>query len=709
MPTTMAAGGNGASGAGAIQRVMVATDRSETADRAVRWAANMAARYGSQLLVLQVILVEHPAVSQAGQAESTRASAAAAELSDYARELAGDRGIARVVLHEDPASAILEVAEESRVDVLVVGNAGMSGRKEFLLGNVPNRISHNARCTVIIVNTANLDRDGKERRSASRTVRGGRLGRSAEHDEEPRLLGRAIDIAGVMARYGIKELFGRSDRDDGEGRRASARRLRGALEELGPTFAKLGQILSTRPDLLPPAFIEELATLQDNVPPLTEAEVVSVMEEELGVPWEDVFESIDPHPLAAGTIAEVHRATLADGARVVVKVQRPGARDDIMKDLGLLELFAEKTQARPGFRQVIDMPAVFEHLSASLRRELDFRGEASNIERMRTVLRPYPRLAVPDVYEELSSERLLVMEEIQGVPIRRAPAGPARAEAARQLLESYYAQILTEGFFHADPHPGNLLWWRDGIYFLDFGMVGEIGPEIRENLMLLLLAFWQEDVPFLTDVTLMLAGGSDRADIDVAKFSAELGALMTKYRNVSLREIQLGPILQEITEISIRHDVALPASLALTGKAMAQMQLATAELDPELDPFEVAGSYLMRGVLSRVRERMDPKKLFYEGQKIRVRLTRLAEAFERLAGARPGPKLQVNFAAERLEDTIRRAGRRLATGIIAGAALLGTAIAAASERIPPLVPTGLGVIGAAFTLLLVVDLLRKRA
>jgi ubiquinone biosynthesis protein len=706
MPTTMAAGGNGASGAGAIERVLVATDRSETADRAVRWAANMAARYGSELLVLQVILIEHPAVSQAGQAESTRASAAADELAHYARELAGDRGIARVILHEDPASAILEVAEESGADVLVVGNAGMSGRKEFLLGNVPNRISHNARCTVIIVNTANLDRNGVERRPASVSPRGGRLGRSQE--QEPRLLGRAIDIAGVMARYGVKELFGRSGDDDGDARRRSARRLRGALEELGPTFAKLGQILSTRPDLLPPAFIEELATLQDNVPPLTEAEVVGVMEEELGVPWEDVFESIDPNPLAAGSIAQVHRATLADGARVVVKVQRPGARDDIMKDLGLLELFAEKTQSRAGFRQVIDMPAVFEHLSASLRRELDFRGEAANIERMRSVLQPYPRLAVPDVYVELSSERLLVMEEIRGVAIRRAPPGPERAEAARQLLESYYAQILTEGFFHADPHPGNLLWWKDRIYFLDFGMVGEIGPEIRENLMLLLMAFWQEDVSFLTDVTLMLAGGSDRADIDVARFQAELGALMTKYRNVSLREIQLGPILQEITEISIRHDVALPASLALTGKAMAQMQLATAELDPELDPFEVAGSYLMRGVLSRVRERMDPKKLFYEGQKIRVRLTRLAEAFERLAGARPGPKLQVNFAAERLEDTIRRAGRRLSTGIIAGAALLGTAIAAASERIPAWVPTGLGVIGSAFTLALAVDLLRKR-
>jgi predicted unusual protein kinase regulating ubiquinone biosynthesis (AarF/ABC1/UbiB family) len=521
-------------------------------------------------------------------------------------------------------------------------------------------------------------------------------------------MGRATRIATVMARHGLKELFARSDPDTHANRIRQARRVRAAMEELGPTFAKLGQILSTRPDLLPPEFVEELATLQDNVPPLTEADVVKVMEEELGVPWEDVFESIEPTPMAAGTVAQVHRATLADGSRVVVKVQRPTAREDIMQDLALLQLFAEKTESRPAFRQVIDMPAVFEQLSESLQRELDFRQEAGNIDRMREVLSPYPRLDVPGVYHELSSDRLLVMEEIQGAQIRTAPEGPARKEAARQLLESYYAQILTEGFFHADPHPGNLMWCDEKIYFLDFGMVGQIGPEIRENLMLLLMAFWQEDVQFLTDVTLMLAGGADRADLDVAAFQDELGAVMAKYRNVSLREIQLGPILQEITEISIRHDVPLPASLALTGKAMAQMQLATAELDPDLDPFEVAGSYLMRGVTRRMFERADPKKLFYEAQKVKVRLSRIAEAFERLAGARPGPKLQVNFTAERLEDTVRRVGRRLSIGIIAGAAVLGTAITAASERVASWIPITLGTLATAFTVLLLGDLVRRK-
>ncbi|MGH2673783.1 MAG: AarF/UbiB family protein [Actinomycetota bacterium] len=702
-------GGNGDRGTPGVGRVMVATDRSETADRAVRWAAALANRYEAELLLLQIVLPANPGVTEGGQAEATRATYAAEELKQFAEELAGTRGRARVVMDDDPARAILQVAEESDVDTLVVGNAGMTGRKEFLLGNVPNRISHNARCTVIIVNTALLDADGRARApSMPGAAYGGRLSHDVEEEVEPRLMGRATRIGSVMARHGLKELFTKSDPDSRTNRRRQALEIRNAMEELGPTFAKLGQMLSTRPDLLPPEFIEELATLQDNVPPLSEAEVVRVMEEELGVPWEDVFESIEAAPMAAGTIAEVHRAKLADGSRVVVKVQRPTAREDIMQDLGLLKLFAEKTENRPAFRQVIDMPAVFEHLSESLRRELDFRQEAGNIDRMRTVLEPYPRLDVPSVYHELTSPRLLVMEEIQGAPIRMAPEGKERSEAARQLLESYYAQILTEGFFHADPHPGNLMWWNDKIYFLDFGMVGQIGPEIRESLMLLLMAFWQEDVQFLTDVTFMLAGGADRADLDVGAFQDELGAVMAKYRNVSLREIQLGPILQEITEISIRHDVPLPASLALTGKAMAQMQLATAELDPDLDPFEVAGSYLMRGVTKRMFERMDPKKLFYEAQKVKVRLSRIAEAFERLAGARPGPKLQVNFTAERLEDTVRRVGRRLSAGIIAAAALLGAATTAASPRVAGWIPISLGIIGAGFTLFLLADLLRGK-
>ncbi len=690
-----------------IGRVMVATDRSDSATRAVAWASDFAERFGAELHLVQVIVPSHPAGTEHGAAEATRARAAAEDLQAEAIRLAGERGRAHVVIDDDPATAIVHASEAQDIDVLVVGNAGMAGRKEFLLGNVPNRISHNARCTVIIVNTASADGQIVVRDPRSATVL---RGTGADVETEPHLIARGSRIAAVFAKHGLKELFGRPDEEGAVGRRRQAKRLRTALEELGPTFAKLGQILSTRPDLLPPEFVEELATLQDQVPPLSEEQVVGVMEQELGVPWEDVFDHIDPLPLAAGTIAEVHRATLADGEPVVVKVQRPDAREQIEQDLALLEVFAEKMGERPGLKLVIDMEAVFEHLSASLHRELDFRQEAEHMRRMADAISPFPRLAVPDVYGDYSTSRLLVMEDVQGGPITDAPEGPARREAARQLLESFYKQILVDGFFHADPHPGNLMWQptTQRVFFLDLGMIGEVGPEMRQQMMLLLMAFWQQDVGFLTDVTLMLAGAIDRSDLDTRAFSAEIGDLMARYHGASLKDIQLGPVLQEMTEISLRHNVPLPASLTLTAKALAQMQLAAAQLDPTLDPFDVAGRFLMRHLLSGMGAKLDPKALFYQSQRLKVRFLRVVEAVERLIGARPGQKLEVNFRAANLEETIRRAGRRLALGLTAGAAVLASGLTAISERVPLWVPVAFGAVGGLLTLGMLFDILRRR-
>ena len=519
---------------------------------------------------------------------------------------------------------------------------------------------------------------------------------------EERLLGRAARIGTVLGKYGLDTARGR-DTPPAE----QARKLRQALEELGPTFAKLGQILSTRPDLLPPEFIDELARLQDDVTPLTEEEVVGVMETELGVPWEDVFDSIDPRPLAAGTIGQVHRATLENGERVVTKVQRPTARSEIMRDLQLLELFAEQTKNRQALTSVVDLPAAVEHLAESLRRELDFTQEAGNVHRMADAVAAFGRIDVPRVYEELSTPRLLVLEEIQGVPVREA-AGPAREEAARELLEFYYRQILDEGFFHADPHPGNMLWWKERIFFLDFGMVGELSPEVRQLVLLLLLAFWQNDPAFLTEVVLLLAHVPQDADVNVPALERDLGAVMAGFQDKPLAEIQLGPVVQSITETTSRHGLRLPAELALTGKALAQMQLTAAELDPTLDPFGVVGTFLLKNLLSRLRKGGDPKRLFYEGQKLSLRATRLIEGFERVIGSRPGPKLQVDVRGMNpLEHTIRIAARRLALAITGGSALVATGATAAAQQVPNWVPVTLGSAGGTICALLLLDLLRR--
>jgi ubiquinone biosynthesis protein len=513
------------------------------------------------------------------------------------------------------------------------------------------------------------------------------------------LTARTARIAAVVAKHGLRDRL-----EHGESRPA---RLRAALEELGPTFAKLGQILSTRPDLIPPEVVAELAHLQDRVPPLTEAQVVQVMEEELGVPWEDVFESIESEPLAAGTIGQVHRARLEGGQRVVVKVQRPGAAEEIERDLGLLALFAEKAEGREALRGLVDIPAVVEHLSSSLRRELDFREEAANVERMRQVLEPYPRLSVPAVHERLSTGRLLVMDEVVGRPLREAPPGEARLEAARQMLEAFYRQVLHEGFFHADPHPGNLLWADDRIHLLDLGMVGSLDEDSRELLLLLLLAFWREDADFLADVLLMLGQGP--ADLDLEALRADLRAWVERFRVGSFGEIQLGPMLDEMIEIAARHGIRLPASLAMTGKAFGQMQLAVAELDPELDPFSAVGAFMFRGLREGLRGALDPQRVVYEAQKLKLRASRLLEGIERLSGARPGAGLQIELRGSRtLEDAIRRAGRRIALAFAGGASLLAAVLAAAAGSIDTWVPITLGVTAGLAAIALGLDLLNRR-
>jgi ubiquinone biosynthesis protein len=527
---------------------------------------------------------------------------------------------------------------------------------------------------------------------------------SGTQEADLNLLGRAAFIGKVMARYGLAER-GATDVPLEE----RAKSLRAAFEELGPTFAKLGQILSTRPDLLPPEFIAELSKLQDDVPPMTEEEVVAVMEEELRVPWEDVFESIDPEPLAAGTIGQVHAATLEGGDRVVVKVQRHGAEEEIMRDLGLLELFAEKAEHRDGLRRLVDFPSVIRHLSASLKRELDFRSEAANVDRLAEVLERYPRLAVPSVYHELSTKRLLVLSFVDGVPLRETPEVPERHDAARQLIESYYRQVLVDGFFHADPHPGNLLWSDGTVYFLDCGMVGEVDQRMRELVLMLVMAFWQEDDDFLAEVVLQLADQELPDDFDLDAFQGEIAALVQSVRGQSLQEIQLGPILQGITEIAARRDVRLPAEMALTAKALAQMQLAASVLDPDLDPFSVVGRFLGRRLFERGRQAIDPKKAFYEVQKVKVRLSGLVAAVERLVGARPGQRFQVEMKdMVSLENTIRRSTRRISLAITAAAAIISSGFTLGQEGVSNWVPALFGSIGLALLFLMLVDLFWKR-
>ena len=301
-------------------KVAVATDRSPGGDHAVRWAVDLAVAQRADLLVIQVL----------DEATATDDDALLRDLVGLAGGEGPGRVEAAVRRSEAVAEEIVATAEGWGADLVVVGNSGMRGRKQFLLGNVANRVSHLATCSVLIASSAPVTAGGGG-------AGGGGAGRGAPAtvSESARAREVARELLPVLARIGGE--------DDLEG----ARRLRQALERLGPTFSKIGQILSTRPDLLGPATIAELSKLRSSVPPMSEAEVVSTMEAELGVPWEDVFADIDAEPLAAGTIGQVHRAELADGTAVVVKVQRPAAAPSIEVDLALLERVSRQVAKVP--------------------------------------------------------------------------------------------------------------------------------------------------------------------------------------------------------------------------------------------------------------------------------------------------------------------------------------------------------------------------
>ena len=679
-----------------VERVAVATDRSPGARLAVDWAAAFARSWDASLIAIQAVPEARGSEADAdadsdgnGRAapETAKPALLAAELERSLPDDGPPASAAVVAGGDDIAAAIVGEATRSEADVIVVGSSGMRGRKQFLLGNVANRVTHLASCTVIVVNTTTGEVD-------------------PPGAEEGTLRGRAEEIAKTLGPLGLRQLSGRVLRPAGDP--DGPRRLRESLEKLGPTFGKLGQILSTRPDLLSEEYREELASLQANVPPMSEAEVVSVMEAELGVPWEDVFSDIDPEPLAAGTIGQVHRARLTDGERVVVKVRRAGAAELVERDLALLARATSPLARSRRVRRIIDLPSVVEQLSAALREELDFTDEARNLERMASILSSCRRVAVPACHRDLSSAGLLVMDEVTGaVPVAEAPAGEERTEAARELLHSYYRQVLDEGFFHADPHPGNLLWADGTIWLLDLGMVGRLDDRTKRELMLILLAFAQGDVEMLADVSLDLSGsgGSEAPDMDA--YRRDLGLIVEGMQGRSLREIQLIDLLNQLTALSVRHGVPLPSSIAMVGKALAQVELTVSELAPDLDPIEEAGRYFVRSLAGRLLGRLDPQQVLYEAERLRYRVGQMTEGLATITGSRPGKQLEVRFTSQRLEERLARAGRLAGLGCGAGLSWVAAVMASNGGTDERVTRTLRGIAGG-LSLGLVVEAVRGR-
>ncbi|UKO99500.1 ABC1 kinase family protein [Nostoc sp. UHCC 0870] len=373
--------------------------------------------------------------------------------------------------------------------------------------------------------------------------------------------------------------------------------LKNILVDLGPVYVKLGQLLSTRPDLLSAAYIEELSTLQDEVPPVPWAEIEIVIRKQLKQPLEETFKHINNVAVAAGSIAQTHRATLMDGREVALKVQRPGIDVTVVQDIALIQGIADLV-ARTDFGQNYEIKSIAEEFTKALEAELDFKREAGFTDQLRRNLSQSrwfdpQQIVVAEIYWELTTEKLMVMEWLDGVPILSANLNDnngkdpiAERKAITTLLfRAFFQQLYVDGFFHADPHPGNIFYLSDGrVALLDCGMVGRLDPRTQQILTEMLLAIVDLDAGRCAQLTLQLADSPQ--PVIVARLESDYDRMLRKYYNVSLTEMNFSQIFYEILQIARNNKIRLPGNMGLYAKTLANLEGVARTFNPEVNLFE---------------------------------------------------------------------------------------------------------------------------
>jgi ubiquinone biosynthesis protein len=383
--------------------------------------------------------------------------------------------------------------------------------------------------------------------------------------------------------------------------------FREALEELGATFVKLGQLLSSRPDLLPDVYIDELAELVDNVPPNPYSELEPVIDSEIGL---EHFTRIDPEPLASASIAQIHAALLKTGREVVVKVRRPGVVEQVKVDVDLLRKTASLAEGHSQTARLLQLNALTEELEIHLRAELDFREEGHNAELIARVLAADDDLVVPEVIHPYVTEQVLVLERIHGrkVEVDHGLDAERARDLAREFFLAYVRQVTITGLYHADPHRGNVLITDDGrLALLDFGLLGRLDDDTRTSLALLLLAIAQNRADDVAD--LILAMSLTNADSDDAGFLHDLRRKLPRYHWRPLVGIRTGEGLADLQRLCLQHGIALPTSFALVGKTLAQAEEIARLLDPAMDPVELLRREGWRVMAREAEKRLEPNQV----------------------------------------------------------------------------------------------------
>lgn len=503
---------------------------------------------------------------------------------------------------------------------------------------------------------------------------------------------RAQQIATLLARHGFAALVARdrttttaaaraellSGADTAEAAHTDlAQRVVRLLEELGPTFVKFGQILSTRPDLIPPQLLERLEVLQDHVRPVPIDAVRRQIEASLGAPPEQLFASFDVEPIASASIAQVHGATTKDGRDVVVKVQRPALRPVVEADLSLLRFFADQVLAIFPEAAAFDLAGMVKEFEASLLRELDFTIEAQSLRRFEKNFRDKPHIHIPRVEGALSSSTVLTMERVRGRKLTALTERAERERVARHYLDAAYQMLFRDGFFHGDLHPGNVFLEDDGrLGLIDFGMVGRLSRQMRERLVDVLFALMSEDLEGVARIWYQLGRASAR--MQYAEFeSAVVDVLERHIVGRPMEEWDLAPFFTDLATAAVRHGVRLPSDFTMMFKAMATTEGLARSVAQGINPIEAARPYIEALLKDRYSTERMKRVALVEGVRLVELARELPHTVERIVSKIEQGDLTVRLKHEEVTPEVTRLVRALnrgAVAIISAAALLTAAL-----------------------------------
>ena len=457
-------------------------------------------------------------------------------------------------------------------------------------------------------------------------------------------------------------------------------RLRRTLEQLGPTYIKLGQLLSGRGDLLPPDYIAEFSKLLDAAPPVPAVQIRAVIEGELGAPVADLFAAFDDEPIASASIGQVHRATLPDGRPVVVKVQRPDVEAAVDADLRLLLSQVRFLARRSEVVRDHNLVAVAEELARALREELDYKSEGRNAERLRSCFSRDPRVTIPAVHWNLSCRRVITLDYLDGIklsePERLRQAGVDLPAAVRLTVEIYLSQIFDQGFYHADPHPANIMVVSsDRIGLVDFGTAGYLLPRQKELLGTMVQQLLDQDAAGLARTVIKMGAARGRPSLEAMEH--DLQRLLIRYWGVSLEQLSVGEMLAEIFQVAYEHRVYLPGDLTVLGKTILTMEGTARALDPDF----VLADAVRPFAEQLVRERLSPMAAGRQALRAVRQGAELAQAFPRrlddLWDQLEEGDLTVGIDVRRLNLLISRLNgmtNRLAFAVMVAALIIGSAL-----------------------------------